>query len=96
MAETGEIVAGAGVLGGALAAFLAALGWRNKSGTQPENGDYKMLSMEITELKRRQGETDRRMDDVFDLLTDAHKALTECQTNTREALTRLDERRHER
>lgn len=93
MAETGEIVAGAGVLGTALAAFLAAVGWRNKSGTPPENGDLKMLAMRITEMERRQGETDRRIDDVFDLLTDAHKALTECQTNTREALTRLDERR---
>ena len=39
MAETSEIVAGAGVLGAAFAAFLASVGLRKPGATPPEKGD---------------------------------------------------------
>lgn len=39
MAETSEIVAGAGVMGAAFAAFLAAVGLRKPGARPPEKGD---------------------------------------------------------
>lgn len=95
MAEHGEI---AGWMAAALA-FLGALGaamkfWNWKPASAPEKGnDMGALLQRMSEMERRQGEADRRMDDVFDLLTDTQKSLASCEANTREALTRLDERR---
>jgi uncharacterized coiled-coil protein SlyX len=94
VAETGEIVAGAGVLGTAIAAFLAAFGWRNKSGTQPpRNGELNVLAQRITELERRQTAMDERIEEVFHLMGDVNKSLSQAQADVREALTRLQERR---
>lgn len=76
-----------------LAGFWAA--WKSfKPAPAPEKGnDMGALLQRMKDMERRQDDTDRRFDDVFDLLTESQKSLSECQANTREALTRLDERR---
>lgn len=83
----------------AAVAFLGALGaamkfW-NKPAPAPEKAEASMgaLLQRMSEMERRQTDTDHRLDDVFDLLTDTQKSLASCEANTREALTRLDERR---
>jgi len=78
---------------GTLGAALKFWNW-DREPKGPEKGeDMGALLQRMSEMERRQGEADRRMDDVFDLLTDAQKSLASCEANTREALTRLDERR---
>ncbi len=58
MPETGDIVTGAGVVGTAFAAFLAALGWRAKTGKAPEKGGE--LEIRIQQLENRQSGIERR------------------------------------
>lgn len=53
MAETSEIVAGAGVLGAAFAAFLASVGLRKPGARPPEKGDDTM-AVRLAELEQRQ------------------------------------------
>lgn len=52
MADKVDIVTGAGIFGGALAAFLAALGWRKPGDKPPEKGnDMAVLEKRVTELE---------------------------------------------
>ena len=92
MAETGDIVAGATGIGAFFGALFGA--WKIfKPATQPEGGDLKVLANKIAEIERRQNVMDERLDEVFHLLGDVQRAMATCQTDIREALTRLQERR---
>lgn len=94
----GEIVAGAGVLGTALAAFLAAIGWRYKSGGQPENGDNSMAMVlqRIAKLEQRADECDQRETDRHTWRAEVFGRLLDLDKKTSAILAILDERRHER
>lgn len=92
MAETSEIVATSTGVGAFLGALLAAWKWRGTGDKQPEKGNDTM-AVQIAELTRRADGVDKRLDDVFELLTASAKSLGECRENIREALTRLEERR---
>lgn len=75
-------------------AFLGALGAAIKLWPQPAaNGDYGLLAEKIAEHERRLNQMDERINDAFDLLTDAAKSMASAQADIREALSRLDERR---
>lgn len=92
MAETGDIVAGATGIGAFFGALFGA--WKIfKPATQPEGGDLRVLANKIAEIERRQNVMDERFDEVFHLLGDVQKTMATCQTDIREALTRLQERR---
>jgi len=91
MAETGEIVAGATGLGAFIGALAGA--WKYfKPASAPGNGDS-VLAQRISDMERRQAEMDDRINDVFHLLGDVQSKMATCQTDIREALTRLQERR---
>lgn len=89
---------------GALAtavAFLGALGaaiklWPKNPGIAPEKREIEEMSALIKQIERRMDRIDERMNDAFELLSEAEKSLRQCLVNTTEALTRLDERRHDR
>lgn len=92
MAETGDIVAGATSIGAFFGALFGA--WKIfKPATQPEGGDLRVLANKIAEIERRQNVMDEHFDEVFHLLGDVQKTMATCQTDIREALTRLQERR---
>jgi hypothetical protein len=92
VAETGDIVAGATGIGAFFGALFGA--WKIfKPATQPEGGDLKVLANKIAEIERRQNAMDERFDEVFHLLGDVQRTMATCQTDIREALTRLQERR---
>jgi len=94
MAEHGEIAGWMAASVAFLGALGAAMKFWNKPAPAPEKGnDMGALLQRMSDMERRQTDADRRMDDVFDLLTATQTALSTCQENTREALTRLDERR---
>ena len=92
MAETGDIVAGATGIGAFFGALFGA--WKIfKPATQPEGGYLGVLANKIAEIERRQNVMDEHFDEVFHLLGDVQKTMATCQTDIREALTRLQERR---
>lgn len=92
MAETGDIVAGATGIGAFFGALFGA--WKIfKPATQPAGGDLKVLAQRISEMERRQTVMDERIEEVFHLLGDVQRTMATCQTDIREALTRLQERR---
>lgn len=92
MAETGDIVAGATGVGAFFGALFGA--WKIfKPATQPEGGDLKVLAQRISEMERRQTAMDERLDEVLHLMGDVQRTMATCQTDIREALTRLQERR---
>lgn len=91
-AHTGsELVAAAMA---AVMAFFGALGaaikfWPDK----PEKGNTDVLTQKVLDMERRQNVMDERIDDVFHLLGDIQRSMATCQSDIREALTRLQERR---
>jgi len=85
-------VAGATGIGAFFGALFGA--WKIfKPATQPEGGDLKVLANKIAEIERRQNAMDERIEEVFHLLGDVQRTMATCQTDIREALTRLQERR---
>lgn len=85
-----DIATGAAAAGGFIGALWAALKWKKK----PEpDGEYEVLAARIAEHERRLNQMDERINDAFDLLTDAAKSMASAQADIREALSRLDERR---
>lgn len=94
MAETGDIVAGATGIGAFFGALFGAWKIFKPAGTpQPGNGDLNVLAQRITDLERRQTAMDDRIEEVFHLMGDVNKSLSQAQADVREALTRLQERR---
>jgi len=85
-------VAGATGIGAFFGALFGA--WKIfKPATQPEGGYLKVLANKIAEIERRQNAMDERIEEVFHLLGDVQRTMATCQTDIREALTRLQERR---
>jgi exonuclease VII small subunit len=96
--NTGEIIAGAAVVGTFIGALAAT--WRKilPGGKDPKKQSYdekdlKMLAQRLHACERRMERMDKRLDDVFDLLGEAAISMASAQADIREAKTRLEERR---
>lgn len=102
MSNTPEIpgwaagLAAIGTMAGAAWAAIKAAGQRLKPDSDPEKEKIEVMLVRIQELERRTDRIDSRLDDVYRLLGNADEALGKCQTDIREALTRLEERRKHR
>lgn len=94
MAEHGEIVAGAGVLGTAVAGFLAALGWRHRTGPEPENGKHMAEVLQrVAKLETRADECDQREIERHTWRAEIFARLLDLDKKTSAILAILDERR---
>lgn len=101
MAETGEIIAGAGAVGAFLGALAAALGLKRPESKPPsEDGNMAELYRRLNEIEQRQSASDVRIEfateifeDVKHQLTEVKKQIGEMNTNITKALTQLEERR---
>ncbi len=91
MAENNDWPAWVLGLGGVLTAIGAAVkSWKRKP---IEDNEMQVLKQRVSELERRANDTDARLAEVFDLMHGVNESLGKCQSDIREALTRLDERR---
>ena len=82
---------------GALGAALKFWNWEPEP-KGPEKGDdmgARMASLETwrDESKRRHDHADEQIEKIYSLLGKVDEGLGKCQTDVREALTRLEERR---
>lgn len=91
MAETNDWPAWVLGLGGVLTAIGAAVKSTKRKPT--EDNEMQVLKQRVSELERRANDTDTRLTEVFGLLHQVDDGLGKCQSDVREALARLDERR---
>lgn len=75
------------------AGIVGAIGAAIKAKKPPEKDGNDVLSVRVEDLERRQEKLEQHMETVFSLLNEALDKLSECRSDIREALTRLEERR---
>lgn len=104
MADKIDILAGAGVFGGAIAAFLTALGWRKPGDKPPEKGNDTMAVLErrIEALEGKHTELrnvvlvlveqQRRAEVDREEANRARAAILDQMQETRECLARIEGR----